>query len=56
MPIVVNELVIKATITDAAGDPKTSPEPGRRPPVDPKALVEACVEEVLKILEQRKER
>jgi hypothetical protein len=56
MPIIVNELVFKGTITEAPKDGKTQPKPERQPAIDRQVLVELCVEEVLKILERRKER
>ncbi len=56
MPIIVNELVFKGTIAEATGNDRMSQTPARQPKLDKKALVEACVEEVLKILEREKER
>jgi len=56
MPIIVNELVFKGTIAEATGNDRMSRTTDRQPKLDKKALVEACVEEVLKILEREKER
>jgi hypothetical protein len=56
MPIVINEVVFKATLTSQS---QRGADPGgasRQPALDKKALIEACVEEVLKILEKEKER
>jgi hypothetical protein len=54
MPIIINGLVLKGIIA-AGGDAKQPPAAGR-PAQDLEALVETCVEQVLKILEQREER
>jgi hypothetical protein len=55
MPIIINELIFKGAIAGAGIDGKQPPAAGR-PAVDLEALVETCVEQVLKILEQQKER
>lgn len=56
MPIVINEIVVKATVADpAARGPERQLPAGRRA-VDAEAHVTACVEEVLRILERRKDR
>lgn len=55
MPIIVNELVFKGEI--ASPPPRNEPAQGpRRPAGEQQALIEACVAEVMKILEQRGER
>ena len=57
MPIVVNELVFKGVIGELPTNGKKPPgSDDRQPAIDQKALVEACVEEVMKILEQKRER
>ena len=56
MPVVINELVFKATIADSQIDSKPSPDSNRLEQLDKKALVDICVEEVLNILEREKER
>ncbi len=56
MPIVINELVFKGEI---APDRPGSRTQGARPPqpaVSKKELVEACVGEVMRLLEKQKER
>ncbi len=56
MPIVINELVIRATVGESGDGRPGAPAPRQAPPVDRKALVEACVEEVLRLLKEKKER
>jgi hypothetical protein len=56
MPVVINELVFKATIADSQIDAKASPDSHQAEPFDRKALVDICVEEVLNILERQRER
>ena len=56
MPILVNELVFKGVIAELPSNGKMPSEKARQLSVDRKALVEACVEEVMKILEQKQER
>jgi hypothetical protein len=56
MPVVINEIVFKATVADPAAR-----GPERRAPADPRAvdgeaLVALCVEEVLRILARQKDR
>jgi hypothetical protein len=55
MPIVVNELVFKATVADPV---VRAPRPAAeaRPSMDLETLVAACVEEVLRVLDARQER
>jgi hypothetical protein len=55
MPIVINELVIKATI-DETNAAQPTPSAGGLEEIDRKVLVEQCVEEVLKVLRRREER
>ena len=57
MPVIINELVIKASV-DIGGEKK---KPGSAPregikPVDRKGLIEECVEAVLQVLERKGER
>jgi hypothetical protein len=57
MPVIINELVIKASV-DIGGKeqkPTTAGAQGGKP-FDRKALIEACVEEVLSVLERKGER
>jgi Family of unknown function (DUF5908) len=56
MPIVVNELIFKGVIADLPSNGKLPTTSDRPRPIDQKALVEACVEEVLKILNRERER
>lgn len=56
MAIHINELVFKGTVISSPTAGKKPAPPERPPAADLKTLVEACVEEVLRILEQRKER
>ena len=62
MPIEIKELVIKATVVDGSGSGSGSQaaglsEPGAsRPPLNTEQIVEACVEQVLSILEQKRDR
>lgn len=55
MPLEVKELIIRASVTDklsAEKDKNSLPDT----PVDVNAIVAECVEQVLEILEQKKER
>jgi hypothetical protein len=57
MPVIIKELLIKASVED----PGQGVKPAVRgttddQPVDRRALIEACVEEVLKILARKEER
>ena len=57
MPVIINELVIKVSV-DIGGKeqkPATAGSEGGKP-FDRKALIEACVEEVLRVLERKGER
>ena len=57
MPIVINEIVIKATLAPAEAErPQAPPATGATAAADLKALVEAVNEAVLKALAQEKER
>lgn len=57
MPIVINEIVIKATLAPAEAErPQAPPASGATAAADLKALVEAVTEAVLKALAQEKER
>ncbi len=55
MPVEIKELIIRAVaIQDPPGPPDAAtPE---IPPVDTAAIIAACVKEVLKILQQSKDR
>ena len=57
MPVIINELVIKASV-DIGGEKKksgTAPREGGKP-LDRKRLIEECVEAVLRVLEMKGER
>jgi hypothetical protein len=56
MPVVINEIVFKATVADPAARGPERHAPADRRAVDSEALVAACVEEVLRILERQKDR
>ena len=58
MPVIIRELVIRATVNDESFD-TVSPESSSVPKVavnmeEREALVKECVEQVLEILEKRK--
>ena len=57
MPVIINELVIRATVNDPAA---SSPAPGSssssRNNDDRESIIAQCVEQVLEILEKKKER
>ena len=55
MPVEIRELVIRATTTLAARDSDEAPE--TQEPIDDKqAIIQECVRQVLRILQQKKER
>ena len=56
MPVVINELVFKAEISSSIPDRSAGPAADRRRPIPEKEIIEACVEEVMRILERKKER
>jgi hypothetical protein len=58
MPIEIKELVIKASVVDGSSpDAAGLSDPGAsRPPLNTEQIVEACVEQVLSILEQKRDR
>lgn len=59
MPVIINELIIKATVEANAGPPaRGAPAStgGQSSAADRDALVRAIVEEVMRILERQKER
>jgi hypothetical protein len=58
MPIEIKELVIKASVVDGSSpDAAGLSDPGSsRPPLNTEQIVEACVEQVLSILEQKRDR
>jgi hypothetical protein len=56
MPVVINELVFRAEISSSIPDRTNATGADRRPPVSEKEIIEACVEEVMRILERKKER
>ncbi len=57
MPIEIRELVVRARVDPAAEAPPTRPgaAPARRKP-EQEDLVQSCVREVLRILEDKQER
>ena len=57
MPVIIKELVIKATVTDSQGKEESSASSA--PPMsneEKESLVAACVQQVLEILDKKKER
>lgn len=58
MPVIVKELIIRATVTDSQG--KETGSSSASGPVmnndEKEALIAVCVEQVLEILEKKKER
>lgn len=61
MPIEIRQLIIRATVTDEAGNqskPATGAESsgGSRKRPDSQALVAECVEQVMEILREQQER
>ena len=58
MPIIVKELIIRATVTDSQGKNDT-PSVSSGPAInndEKEQLVATCVQQVLEILEKKKER
>jgi len=57
MPVIIHELIIKASV-DIGGKDKKPAAAGveGNKPLDRKGLIEECVEEVLKVLERKGER
>lgn len=53
MPVIVDEVVISIEVSNQASGGAASPPPAAQ---DRQALVNECVERVLEILEQKKER
>jgi hypothetical protein len=56
MPIEVRELVIRAVVEQTARAPSETPQPAARDADEREALVQACVEQVLRILRREQER
>lgn len=56
MPIVINELVFKGNIGGVSPQESRSQPSRDSAGADRKALIEACVEEVMRVLEGQKER
>ena len=57
MPVIIRELVIHATVNDASGETisdESSPAAIATDAKEREALVKECVEQVLEILEKRK--
>ena len=55
MAVIINELVVRATVTDTGTESKSSAASGAVA-VDGRKLVEECVEEVMRILQRENER
>ena len=53
MPVLISEIVFKGQIADT---PPAKAAPEAPPEIDRKALIEACVEEVMRLIERREER
>ena len=53
MPVLISEIVFKGQIADTPA-PKAAPQ--KPPEIDRKALIEDCVEEVMRALKRREER
>ena len=56
MTVFVNELVVKATIADPAPNTPDSTSKQTQDRLNKNEIVEACITDVLKILERQKER
>ena len=57
MPVIIKELVIRATVTDSQG--KEENTASSAPPLnneEKESLMASCVQQVLEILEKKKER
>ena len=55
MPIEVRELVLKATVTQGDGN-RPAPEPNNNSVSSKEEIVNICVEKVLSIIKEKKER
>ena len=53
MPVIIDEVVISVNVTNQAGGGRTTPPSQTE---DRQAVIKECVERVLDILEQKKER
>lgn len=57
MPVIIKELLIKATVESGGkGGQLAAPDTRAGKRLDRRALIEACVEEVLQILASKEER
>lgn len=56
MPVYIRELVVRARVESSKSSVSPTPDTPGREPVDRRALVEDCVEEVLRVLERKRER
>ena len=59
MPIEIRELHIRVTVTSEGGEKsaaKGNDAAGAKEPLDKAALIAECVEQVMEILQQKKER
>lgn len=56
MPVIINEIVFRGEVGGAARPEGAREALGSRPEPDARRIVEACVEEVLRILERKAER
>ncbi len=56
MPVIIKELVVKASVAIGGKDKPAPASDQRGKPLDRKAIIEDCVEEVLKVLQRQGER
>ena len=56
MPIEIKELTIKVNVSEAGGKKSNGGSPGARRPIDKKAIVQECVDQVMDILKKKAER
>ena len=56
MPVYIKELVVRARVESSGKAPPQPPGASAVEPINQKAVVEDCVDEVLRILERKQER
>jgi hypothetical protein len=57
MPVIINELIIRATVNDSAATSQSSGSSSSSQNTnDREAIIAQCVEQILEILEKKKER
>ncbi len=54
MPVIINELIVTAMVSEKTGPPDRDGQKNKN--LDKKEIIEECVEEVLRVLEQKEER